>query len=260
MAANVYIRSFHAARCLALLVVALLAPTSSASAQGNSAIGDAVLALWNGGTTNGIQTMNGRLFGGVVLAEVKKLDSDPKKLGPDDQVVRFEIGPPGRPPVLRFPTERLGTSRDAFTKWVKDNAGTLLNIVFPTSLSQSASGTDAASNNAQQFLGTALGISAATQAGRLRASEAGGLFESERFSGDGRSGFGFQGIYKMGGHVSLLGRAKGSRVDRDRAHGNSFARESSGREGRGGSGHHRMFARGGELCSGRAQSAGRTPH
>jgi hypothetical protein len=194
--------------CLVLVALLHLAVTPVASAQGASVIGDAALALWGEATILGnVQTIDGRLFGGAVSAEIRNLDGEDRELGADDQVLRFEIrraGSVAQP--LRFPTENLGTSRQAFTDWAKTNAKPLLDIIFPTSMSQSASGKDAAQNHSQQFLlNTAL--MAALRAGQIRRSEAGGLFEFEQFGGDGRTGMAFQGIYRMQGiRTSLLGR------------------------------------------------------
>ena len=231
MAPTVLDRRIRPVRCLALLVFLLLAMSSSAVAQQKqSAIGDAILAFWGSSITNGnTQSINGRLFGGVINAQIVNAEGDdPKKLGPNDRVLRFEIGRPGcqvlrvpagqpefsvvavttDPQCLRFPAEQRGTSRGAFTDWVKENADKLLPILFPTSMSESASGRDAAQNHAQQFLlNTALGTAATGRPGRPRKAEAGGLVEFEQFDGDDRSGTAVQGLYRFQKiHLSLLGR------------------------------------------------------
>jgi hypothetical protein len=146
-----------------------------------------------------------RLYGGTVTAEVDNRDGQDNELGPDDRILRFEIEGSGLK--RSFPTTA-DTSRDEFNRWVKANAEDLLRILFPTSLSEGASGRDAAQNHSQQFLlNTALAVTAVQQAGQPRRSEAGGLFEFEQFDGDGRSGIGLQGLYRIGGaHMSLLGR------------------------------------------------------
>ena len=100
------------------------------------------------------------------------------------------------------------TTSSAFNAWVRSNAKDLLNILFPASLSEGVSGKDAAENHSQQFLlNTAMAFTSGEQNARLRQSEAGALFEFERFGGDGRPGIGLQGIYRMDGvHMSVLGR------------------------------------------------------
>jgi hypothetical protein len=194
---------------LALFVASFLLTSSSpASAQGSgSAIGNAVMALWNSNAGTGpIQTMNGRLYGAVVFAQVRNVDGDTRNLGATDQVLSFELRRPGGSVLLSFPAATLGTSRAAFTGWVTANAAAIVNALFPDGLSGEAAGRDITSLNTQQFLqNTVLGFSAPTRS-RVRAAESGGLFEYDNFSGDDRSGFGIQGLYKTRWNVSFLGR------------------------------------------------------
>jgi hypothetical protein len=204
-------RRIQPARWLALLVVALLSPSAPAAAQGGSAIGNAVIALWssNSSTAGDIQTMNGRLFGAIVFARVLDVDKRRDTLAAEDRVLQFDLRLPGAGGRLlaSFPAAAGGSPRADFITWVNANAGTLVNAFFPTSLSEATSGVDIASNNAQQFLQSiALEGSAPAQPGRRRVSEAGGLFEYESFGGGDRSGFALQGLYKIRRDISVLAR------------------------------------------------------
>src|SRR5262245_66217186 len=69
----------------AFLGGALLFSSSPAAAQGDSALGKAVVALWNGSsvTAGGLQSMHCRLFGAIVTATATDEATDPKN--PDDQ-------------------------------------------------------------------------------------------------------------------------------------------------------------------------------
>jgi hypothetical protein len=198
------------ARCFAFFVVGLLASCSPVLAQGGSAIGNAVIALWNStsGTSGNVQTMNGRLFGAVVFARVLNGDNITSNLSAQDQVLQFEIRDRSGRTLIAFPTGQLGTSRDAFTGWVNAHAGELMNAFFPTSLSEALAGRDVASNNSEALLqSVVLGIPTATESGsQRRASAAGGLFEYEGYTGDGRSGSGFQTLVRLPREVSIIAR------------------------------------------------------
>jgi len=193
----------------ALVAAALLAAAAPAAAQ--SAIGNAVIALWNGtnSSTGNTQVMNGRLFGAIVFAQVQDVDNNKLNLGDRDQVQAFEIRDRAGNTIIRFPTEQLGTSRAAFTSWVNANAAALVNAFFPTSLSESVSGRDVTANNAQQIMQSViLGIPTTPEGAgtRRRVSEAGGLFEFEDYRGDARSGSGFQTLVRLPRQVTLLAR------------------------------------------------------
>jgi len=190
-------------------VVALLAGVIPASAQ--SAIGNAVIALWNStsGTAGNLQTMNGRLFGAIVFAQVQDGDNNKLNLSDRDQVLAFEIRDRRGNPIISFPTAQLGTSRAAFTSWVTANANALVNAFFPAGLSEAVSGRDVTSNNAQEIMQSViLGIPTTSEgrAGRRQVSEAGGLFEVEHYSGDARDGSGFQTLVRLPRQVTVLAR------------------------------------------------------
>jgi hypothetical protein len=197
----------RAAQGVAFVVAALFTSVTPAVAQ--SAIGNAVIAMWNSssGNVGNVQTMNGRLFGAIVFAQVVDGDNNTSNLSDRDQVVAFEIRDRRGNPIIGFPSAQLGTSRAAFTAWVTAHANELVNAFFPGSLSGAVSGIDATSNNAQQILqGAILDIPTSAEAGRRRTSEAGGLFEVEHYSGDARDGSGFQALIRLPRQVTVLTR------------------------------------------------------
>jgi hypothetical protein len=190
-------------RSTALGVAALLACSAPAFAQ--NSIGDAVLALWGGAGDAPIQSVNGQIYGSAVSATVVNADGVGSRLGSDDLVSAFQLSRNGI--TLAFPAH-LDSSRTAFNRWVDENAGGILALLFPASLSESLTGRDAAQNHSQQFLlTTALGATAARRAGGMSRATAGGLFEFERLSTPGQSGHALQGLYQMEKiHTSIQGR------------------------------------------------------
>ena len=186
-----------------VLVAAFLAGTAPAFAQ--NSIGDAVLALWSGAGDASVQTVNGRIYGGTIEATVLNVDGDGTTLGATDLVPAFRISRNGT--ALVFPAG-LDASRAAFNRWVDDNASAILALLFPSSISESLTGRDAAQNHSQQFLlTTALATSSARRAGGTSRARAGGLLEFERLDTPGQTGHAWQGLYQLeGGHTSIQGR------------------------------------------------------
>jgi hypothetical protein len=185
-----------------VLVAALLAGAAPAFAQ--NSIGDAVLALWSGAGDAPVQAVNGQIYGGTIEATVVNVDGDGTTLGATDLVPAFRISRNGT--ALVFP----GTdaSRAAFNQWVDDNAGAILALLFPSSISESLTGRDAAQNHSQQFLlTTALATTSARRAGGTSRSKAAGLLEFEQLDTPGQTGHAWQGLYQLeGGHTSIQGR------------------------------------------------------
>jgi hypothetical protein len=186
-----------------VLVAALLAGAAPALAQ--NSIGDAVLALWGGAGDASVQTVSGRIYGGTVEATVFNVDGDGTTLGSTDQVPAFRISRNGT--ALVFPAG-LDPSRAAFNQWVDDNASAILALLFPSSISESLTGRDAAQNHSQQFLlTTALATSSARRAGGTSRARAGGLLEFEQLDTPGQTGHAWQGLYQLqGGRTSIQGR------------------------------------------------------
>src|SRR5206468_783007 len=93
------------------------------------------------------RVVRGQLFGATIDFHALNGPHDPRKLEGSDFVKLFSISRGSRPP-LRF----TGGTADQFSTWVRENAPELRRILFPTSVSESVSGKDAAENHAQQFL------------------------------------------------------------------------------------------------------------
>lgn len=203
-------------QCLAFTVLLLLATSCSAAAQGKTEQGviGAILSLCKATSTCTGRTQivtGGRLYGATVDAQITNADGSDLDFGTEDRINSLKVQRSGRFVCFPDPVSCAGGSgtKDQFKQWVKDNAGTLIDLLFPAGLSEGVSGRDAPQNHAQQFLlNTAMAVTSAGQAARLRQSEAGGLFEFEQFDeGDARSGIGVQGLYRMDGiHFSVLGR------------------------------------------------------
>ena len=160
----------------AAVVGALLIGAAPASAQ--NSIGDAVLGLWNGVADAPVQIVNGRIYGGTIEATVRNLDGVGASLGAGDQISAFRISRNGQ--FLEFPAD-LDPSRAAFNRWVNDNAGAILALLFPASVSESVTGRDAAQTYAQQFLlTTALDTTAVRRGSAMVRGTAAGLLEFEQ--------------------------------------------------------------------------------
>ena len=187
----------------AVFVAALLASAAPAFAQ--NSIGDAVLALWSGAGDAAVQTVSGRIYGGTVEATVLNIDGNGNSLGAADLVPAFRISRDGT--ALVFPADR-DASRAAFNQWVDANAAAILSLLFPSSLSQSVTGRDAAQIHSQQFLlTTALATTSSRRAAKTSRSTAAGLLEFEQISTPGQSGHAWQGLYQMDGiHTTIQGR------------------------------------------------------
>jgi len=187
----------------AAVVGALLIGAAPASAQ--NSIGDAVLGLWNGVADAPVQIVNGRIYGGTIEATVLNLDGVGASLGAGDQISAFRISRNGQ--FLEFPAD-LDPSRAAFNRWVNDNAGAILALLFPASVSESVTGRDAAQTYAQQFLlTTALDTTAVRRGNAMVRGTAAGLLEFEQIDTPGQTGHAWQGLYRLEGiHMAIQGR------------------------------------------------------
>jgi hypothetical protein len=201
--------ALRAAACAAVLIVATAWPARAQTGD----LGDALLGLWNNNSTTakGIRSVDGSLFGAHVDFVVKNLSGtntfDSRKLGSEDRITRFVISRGDRKPLVYDAPDGGGT-KEEFNQFVRDNAPALRAFLFPTSVSESVSSKDAAQNHAQQFLlNTAMALTAARRINQPNRVGAGGMFEVESLSSDGRSALAFQGMYDFeGAHLSLIGR------------------------------------------------------
>ena len=200
------LRALGRAACVVFLILGTCRP---AHAQ-PSGLGDALLALWNDKSTtaNGVRVVNGSLFGATIDFSVRNLSGEfnPRKLERNDRITRFVIRRGDKQLAYEVPAG--GATPEEFGAFVRANARTLTEYLFPNSVSESVSSKDAAQNHAQQFLfNTAMAIAAAQRTDRPTRAGSGGLFEFENLSGDGRSTLAFQGLYNIeGARLSLIGR------------------------------------------------------
>ena len=184
-------------------LMGLVAP-SAAFAQGSQGLSSAIFALERrvqGRTSD----FNGRLYGGAVAATIENGDGDADNFSDADRMRRFSLAPVGEADAgLTFD----GGNREQFENWVRENAGRILEILFPTSLSAAVLGGDLSQDHAQQFLLTqALEIAPAQGAAHRLP---GGLLEFEWFQragATGDSGRAWRGFYEFEGkHLSIEGR------------------------------------------------------
>jgi hypothetical protein len=194
-------RPFH---IFAAAALALLPALAVAQPAPDSGFADAVLRL--AGTPAGnTLPVGGRLYGGTVMRAVIV---DPTGGAPDftgDDVVTFVIIR-GDLALNCGQVTRAGLEACIRTP---ENTRTLIDILFPGSLSASLAGRDLSQLFAHQFLQTtAFGMTAVSEAGKVQRAEVGGLAEHEWYtSADGYSGRAWQGLYQFNGTaLSIAGR------------------------------------------------------
>ena len=192
--------------CLVLAVS--LGAASLAGAQSTD-FSQAILSLPSQQLPTGLRFDGARLFAGLIDATITNQTG---ALGDFEgaDVIAFRVVPRDgtTPPAgIGFTTPFVGT-RAEFEQWARDNAGSLLTVLFPGGLSAAAAGRDMAGLYSQQLLLTTVLDANETQ-GRSRLG-AGGLFETEwlhhddRASGD--SAWGTQGVFGFNRTLSVQGR------------------------------------------------------
>jgi hypothetical protein len=192
---------------MAVLAMCLCA-AAAAQAQTNE-LSQAILSLPSRPIASGRLFDDARLFGGLVDALITNVTGAPDDFG-DADVISFRVVPRNgsAPPAgLGFTTPFVGT-RAEFEQWARDNAASLLAVLFPGGLSAAAAGRDVAALYSQQLmLTTVLDANEMQTRGRLGA---GGLVESEWLRHDvreaGDSAWGIQGLYGFNSYLSLQAR------------------------------------------------------
>lgn len=196
-------RGHRARRRTFLPLLFLLLMPAPSLAQQPSGFADALFALQRTQADN-VTRINARLYGGRIESQIFQGDGNNDTFTDRDSIT-----------FLLSSTRGAGRSvsctggRSAFEDCIRRNVSDVLAILFPASLSASVSGRDTAQYEAQQsVLASALGTATASEGGRLRRSEIGGLIEHEWFTdGDVDSGRAWQGFYRIaGGPVSVRGR------------------------------------------------------
>ena len=192
--------------CLVLAVS--LGAASVAGAQSKE-FSQAILSLPSQPLPTGLRFDGARLFAGLVDATITNQTGAPGDFEGAD-VISFRVVPRDgtTPPAgIGFTAPFVGT-RAEFEQWARDNAGSLLTVLFPGGLSAAAAGRDMAGLYSQQLLLTTV-LDANETLGRSRLG-AGGLFETEwlhhdnRASGD--SAWGAQGVFGFNRTLSVQGR------------------------------------------------------
>ena len=127
----------------ACLTVAVVLSPAAAFAQ--NGLGDVLLGFWERAAQDAqnprLQIVNGQLYGTTIDSRVANNDGNVENLGDADRVLSFLIQRGNRQ--LAF-TPRGGATPDQFADWADANASALVGLLFPTSISQSVSGRDAA--------------------------------------------------------------------------------------------------------------------
>lgn len=198
----------HARRFFGIVFIHILAISSVAEAQ--DALSQAVLQL-SSSIDGSHRRVNGRLYGGAVVATISDRDGDPTNFSENDRIT-FAIGPRGRPSTLHFTGPR-STTWDAqgFEEWATQNADALLAILFPASLASSVLGRGAGELQAQEvLLATAFATESVRSMSQGGRANAGGMIEYESLRREGHlagdSAWAWQGLYNLTKTVSLQGR------------------------------------------------------
>jgi len=172
---------------LVLAAVTLVRPAPAVAQGGGRSVnglGDAILQLDIVRSGN-LQRIQDQLFSGRIDATIINVDGDPTNFAGGDIVAFALASVSGVGSPLIF-----SGSRAAFDDWVEANADRLLAILFPSSLSESASGIDVAQSHSQAFL-----LSTALAAGGR--GDIGGRLEFERFKVEGSSGNAVQALFRV---------------------------------------------------------------
>lgn len=164
-----------------------LLATTEARAQAPptpNGLGDVILQLSRVPVAGNQQRIVDQLFSGRIDATIIDADSNNTNFDGRD-VIAFGLSPASRSgtPLI------FSGSRAEFDSWVEANSAAILAILFPASLTESASGIDVAQSVSQSFL-----VSTALAAGAR--GDIGGRVEFERFEIEGASGNALQGLFR----------------------------------------------------------------
>ena len=192
------------------LVLALLIATSNVAQAQSSSLTQAILALPGSPAGNLLRFDNARLFEGLVEATITNGAGAVDDFQEGDQITLRLLRRDGQATTgqgFSFPFE--GTRSD-FDRWARDNARTILEVLFAGGLSSGLMGRDTNLLYSQQLLLTTI-LSAEDDAARGRtAGGGGGLFEFESLrrdqGGADDSLWALQGVYGFGQTLSIQGR------------------------------------------------------
>jgi hypothetical protein len=171
---------------LSLAVVTLLPRPAAAQAPANvNGLGDVILQLSRVAVSNDLQRVDDQLFSGRIGATINDRDGNNTNFENGD-LITFNLASISR---ALAPLNFFG-SRSAFDDWVDDNAEQILAILFPASVTESASGIDIAQGHSQAFL-----VSTALAAGGR--GNIGGRIEYESFDVESSPGNAIQGLFRV---------------------------------------------------------------
>jgi len=195
----------HSIAAIALCIVGIF--PSLARAQGAD-FSNAILSLPSQSLNSGARAYNdARLFGGLVTATIVNNNGNASDFRDNDTIV-FRLTSRTGSLATGIGSATAPVTQAAFEQWARDNAPTLLKILFPGGLSAAAAGRDISTLYSQQLLlTTILDVDGAQT--NARPSPA-GLLESEWLRRDNRqngdSAWGVQGSYPVTRTFSVQGR------------------------------------------------------
>jgi hypothetical protein len=193
------------------LAIALLAATSDVARAQSSSLTQAILALPGSPAGNLLRFDNARLFEGLVEATITNGAGAVDDFQEGDRITLRLLRRDGQATTgegFSFPFE--GTRSD-FDRWARDNARSILEVLFAGGLSSGLMGRDTNLLYSQQLLLTTI-LSAEDDSARGRTGGAGGggLFEFESLRRDQRGAddslWALQGVYGFGQTLSIQGR------------------------------------------------------
>ena len=171
---------------LSLAVLAVLPTLAAAQAPSSvNGLGDVILQLSRVAVGNDLQRVDDQLFSGRIGATINDRDGNNANFENGD-LITFNLASLSR---QITPVSFFGT-RSAFDQFVEDNSERILAILFPASLTESASGIDVAQSHSQAFL-----VSTALAAGGR--GNIGGRIEYEHFDVESSPGNAIQGLFRV---------------------------------------------------------------
>lgn len=177
----------HLRRGLMAVVLTMAGPASALAQVPPSlnGLGDVIVQLTKTAPAANQQRIADQLFSGLIDATIIDADGNNTNFA-DGDLVLFGLAPVSR----NLPGIVFTGTRANFDNFVENNADEILAILFPGSLTESASGIDIAQSHSQTFL-----LSTALAAGMR--GNIGGRVEYENFDVEGASGNSIQGLLRV---------------------------------------------------------------
>jgi hypothetical protein len=190
-----------------LAIVGLVFTTGIARAQ-SSSLTQAILALPGSPDGSRLRFDNARLFEGLVEATITNGAGAVDDFQEGDRISLLLLRRDGQVTVGEGFSFAFEGTRSDFDRWARENAPTILEVLFPGGLSAGLMGRETSVVYSQQLLLTTI-LSAEDEAARGRTG-GGGLFEFESLRreqrGDNDSLWAVQGVYGFSRTLSVQGR------------------------------------------------------